>query len=226
MRPHLRCFIQNIQHLIQTQLFFLFQRLDQMRGWRVNTGGRGAGSTNLLAKLIGANGLTREDLEHLVEDLPGATLDEAAVIAHARKGLAPLLQAFAQLGEPRARLLVAGRAARKELPPGVTPLGYVDDMPALYAAADWTVLPSRYEPFGLVIAESLACGTPAIIGREAGVAELMSDADGLLLDEISAPAILATLRQACAAPQRVAPGFITAHGLDLAAHIAALKACV
>ncbi len=144
---------------------------------------------------------------------------------HARKGLAPLLDAFAQLDEPRARLLVAGRAARRELPPRVTPLGYVDDMPALYAAADWTVLPSRYEPFGLVIAESLACGTPAIVPRAAGVAELMDADDGLLLDEISAPAILAALRLACAAPRRLAPGFIARHGLDLAAHVAALKQC-
>ncbi len=39
------------------------ERLDQMRGWRVNTGGRGAGSTNLLSKLISANGLNREDLK-------------------------------------------------------------------------------------------------------------------------------------------------------------------
>ncbi|WP_428380615.1 glycosyltransferase family 4 protein [Nevskia ramosa] len=144
---------------------------------------------------------------------------------HARKGLGPLLDAFAQLDEPRARLLVAGRAARKELPPRVTPLGYVDDMPALYAAADWTVLPSRYEPFGLVIAESLACGTPAIVGREAGVAELMDADDGLKLDEISPSAILAALRLACAAPHRVAPGFVARHGLGLAAHIAALKQC-
>ncbi|WP_273452327.1 glycosyltransferase family 4 protein, partial [Nevskia ramosa] len=144
---------------------------------------------------------------------------------HARKGLGPLLDAFAQLGEPRARLLVAGRAARKELPPRVRPLGYVDDMPALYAAADWTILPSRYEPFGLVIAESLACGTPAIVGRDAGVAELMDADDGLKLDEISPPAILAALRLACAAPHRVAPGFVARHGLGLAAHIAALKQC-
>ncbi|MEI6721261.1 MAG: TAXI family TRAP transporter solute-binding subunit [Betaproteobacteria bacterium] len=39
------------------------ERLDQLRGWRVNTGGRGAGSTNLLSKLISANGLNREDLK-------------------------------------------------------------------------------------------------------------------------------------------------------------------
>ncbi|MBA4284319.1 MAG: hypothetical protein C0434_02150 [Xanthomonadaceae bacterium] len=144
---------------------------------------------------------------------------------HARKGLAPLLDAFVQLDDPRARLLVAGRAARKALPPRVTPLGYVDDMPALYAATDWTVLPSRYEPFGLVIAESLACGTPAIIGADAGVAELMGPADGITLPEISPAAILAALKAACAAPHRVSPGFISRHGLSLAEHIDALKHC-
>ncbi len=159
----------------------------------------------------------------------GVKPDEIAFVFpsmdHARKGLAPLLDAFAQLDDPRARLLVAGRAARKALPPRVTPLGYVDDMPALYAAADWTVLPSRYEPFGLVIAESLACGTPAIIGADAGVAELMGPDDGIRLPEISADAILAALKQACAAPQRVPAGFIARHGLSLADHIAALKRC-
>jgi TRAP-type uncharacterized transport system substrate-binding protein len=39
------------------------ERLDQMRGWRVNTGGRGAGSTNLYTKLLGASGLTRDDVK-------------------------------------------------------------------------------------------------------------------------------------------------------------------
>ena len=38
------------------------ERLDQVRGWRVNTGGRGAGSSNLFAKLLNANGLEREDV--------------------------------------------------------------------------------------------------------------------------------------------------------------------
>ena len=144
---------------------------------------------------------------------------------HARKGLSPLLDAFAQLDNDHARLLVAGRAARKALPARVTPLGYVDDMPALYAAADWTVLPSRYEPFGLVIAESLACGTPAIIGADAGVAELMGPDDGITLPEISADAILTALQAACATRHRVPPGFITRHGLSLGDHIAALKHC-
>ncbi len=39
------------------------ERLDQMRGWRVNAGERGAGSTNLLLKLLNANGLERADIK-------------------------------------------------------------------------------------------------------------------------------------------------------------------
>jgi D-inositol-3-phosphate glycosyltransferase len=35
-----------------------------------------------------------------------------------------------------------------------------DHLPHYYAAADFLVLPSQYESFGLVVLESLACGTP------------------------------------------------------------------
>ncbi|HWF38525.1 MAG TPA: glycosyltransferase family 4 protein [Candidatus Acidoferrales bacterium] len=37
-----------------------------------------------------------------------------------------------------------------------------DLLPALYNAADFAVFPSVYEPFGYVVAEALACGTPVI----------------------------------------------------------------
>ena len=37
-----------------------------------------------------------------------------------------------------------------------------DDLPALYRAADFSVCPSLYEPFGYVVAEAIACGTPVI----------------------------------------------------------------
>jgi glycosyltransferase involved in cell wall biosynthesis len=36
------------------------------------------------------------------------------------------------------------------------------ELPLFYNAADFTVCPSLYEPFGYVVAEALACGTPAI----------------------------------------------------------------
>lgn len=144
---------------------------------------------------------------------------------HEIKGLAPLLEAFVALAAPKARLLVAGRVARGSLPPGVVSLGYVDDMPSLFAAADWTVLPSRYEAFGLVIAESLACGTPAIVARVAGAAELMGQADGYRLDRVDAAGILEALRAALAAPRRAPDDFVARHGLALVTHIEALKRC-
>ncbi len=52
------------------------------------------------------------------------------------------------------------------------------EMPVLYNAADFMVCPSRYEPFGLVVAESLACGTPVI--ASSGGASRLFLADGRL----------------------------------------------
>jgi len=37
-----------------------------------------------------------------------------------------------------------------------------DDIPYLYSAADFSVCPSRYDPFALVVAEALSCGIPVI----------------------------------------------------------------
>lgn len=37
-----------------------------------------------------------------------------------------------------------------------------DQLPLLYNAADFSVCPSLFEPFGYVVAESLACGTPVV----------------------------------------------------------------
>jgi len=42
-------------------------------------------------------------------------------------------------------------------------------MPAIYSAADVTVMPSYHETFGLVAVESLACGTPVVATRAGGL---------------------------------------------------------
>jgi D-inositol-3-phosphate glycosyltransferase len=44
------------------------------------------------------------------------------------------------------------------------------DLPDYYRAADFLVLPSHYESFGLVVLEALACGTPVVATR-VGVVE-------------------------------------------------------
>ncbi len=55
------------------------------------------------------------------------------------------------------------------------------DLASLYDEADFTVLSSRYETFGTVIVESLACGTP-VISTPVGIApEVINDKNGILV---------------------------------------------
>lgn len=49
-------------------------------------------------------------------------------------------------------------------------------MPAVYRAADYLLSTSRWEGYGLPIAEALACGTPALLPGDLAVAsELIAD---------------------------------------------------
>lgn len=61
---------------------------------------------------------------------------------------------------------------------------------SFYRAADWLLSTSRWEGFGLAIAESLACGTPVLLPADLGTApELLADGGGLTYadaDELAA----------------------------------------
>lgn len=62
----------------------------------------------------------------------------------------------------------------------VTFLGFLNQtqLPAVYASADVLVLPSAHEPFGLVVNEAFACGTPAVVSRACGAAgDLVRDGE-------------------------------------------------
>ncbi|MFI6603801.1 glycosyltransferase family 4 protein [Nonomuraea sp. NPDC050536] len=51
-----------------------------------------------------------------------------------------------------------------------------DDLPAVYRSSDYLLSTSRWEGFGLAIAEALACGVPALLPAELGTAaELIVD---------------------------------------------------
>lgn len=57
------------------------------------------------------------------------------------------------------------------------------DLPGFYRAAEALVSKSRWEGFGLAIAEALACGTPALLPAELGTArELLASGGGRTYD--------------------------------------------
>ena len=118
-----------------------------------------------------------------------------------RKGLAQAIGALAEVDD--ARLWVVGGddpqpyaelAARLGVGERVHFAGHQEDVAAWLRAADALVFPTSYEPFGLVILEALACGTPVVTSRLAGAAELVTDGrEGFLLDN---PADMAELAAA------------------------------
>src|SRR4030042_2392648 len=58
-------------------------------------------------------------------------------------------------------------------------LGLVEQemLPFFYSAADICVVPSYYETFGLVVLESLACGTPVVATQVGGVGDVIRNGE-------------------------------------------------
>ncbi|MFW6060723.1 MAG: glycosyltransferase family 4 protein [Phycisphaeraceae bacterium] len=102
----------------------------------------------------------------------GATVFLFAAMDPRRKGFEPLLAATRRLADEERELVVllAGAieypqhraVADAGLSGHVRFVGPTQRMPALYAAADVTVLPTFYDPASKVVIESLMMGTPAI----------------------------------------------------------------
>jgi glycogen(starch) synthase len=105
------------------------------------------------------------------------------------KGVHTLLDALPAVRRrvPGVRLVIAGRGSkvdemraqvrRLRLGRAVTFAGWLPEaeLHALVAAADCAVVPSLYEPSGLVALEAAALGTPLAVARTGGLAEFVVD---------------------------------------------------
>jgi glycosyltransferase involved in cell wall biosynthesis len=66
------------------------------------------------------------------------------------------------------------------------------------ASADWLVLPSAAENFGIAVAEALAAGTPVIVSPQVAVADLVATAGAGLVCPSEPAALAETLATALA----------------------------
>jgi glycosyltransferase involved in cell wall biosynthesis len=111
-----------------------------------------------------------------------------------RKGVTHLIDAFRQVvdGCPRARLRIVGdgvarpalqeQVAALDLGRHVEFLGARLEIPELMNGFDVFVLPSLWEPFGLVIAEAMACAKPVVATQVGGIPEIVEhERTGLLV---------------------------------------------
>lgn len=121
-----------------------------------------------------------------------------------------LLRAFATLAEPDAYLVFAGDGALRSgleseasslgISDRVRFLGFVNQsgLPDVYAASDILVLPSEYEPFGLVVNEAMLCRCPVIVSDQVGAKfDLVRESEtGYVFPVGDVDALAAVLRRA------------------------------
>jgi len=126
---------------------------------------------------------------------------EPLVVAWGRvqyeKGFQVLVRAIAELRTqlPEVRCIIAGRGSYlPELQSqvdveGVGDIvdlaGFVpdDELKATLQRASCVIIPSLYEPFGIVALEGMAAGAPTIVARTGGLAEIVDGTDAGLLFE-------------------------------------------
>jgi starch synthase len=142
---------------------------------------------------VGA-GANFDELPSVTAPAPGAPTVLFVGRDFRRKGGDVLLEAFrfVRTRVPDARLVVAGTdEAQRE--PGVEVLGTIrgrEALARLYEHATVFCLPSRFEPYGLVLLEAMAHGLPCVATRGDAFPEIVEDGrTGLLVPHDDASAL-------------------------------------
>jgi len=119
-----------------------------------------------------------------------------------KKGYEDLVRAFQRVlqQQPGARLIIGGDGQEKDkllalvdglnLAQQISFSGWIDDVSQFLAQGSVFVLPSRNEPFGIVLLEVMASGLPIVTTKTGGAIEILSD-DTAYFAELENPASLA-----------------------------------
>jgi glycosyltransferase involved in cell wall biosynthesis len=127
-----------------------------------------------------------------------------------------LLRAFALASAPGAHLVFAGdgplaaalesQAADLGVRNRVHFLGFVNQsqLPAVYCASDLLVLPSDYEPFGVVVNEAMLCARAVAVSDRVGAGrDLVSPETGFVFPVGDIDALAAVLSEAASDPRKL-----------------------
>ncbi len=136
------------------------------------------------------------------------------------KGIFELLDAYSRLGDgerSRLGLVIAGDGALRSAleqracairPGSVRFTGFTqrEQLAELYALAEALVFPTHTDPWGLVVNEAMACGSPIIASEVAGcVADLVRDEDnGFVVPPRDGTRLLSAMRKVLSSPKRAA----------------------
>jgi len=125
----------------------------------------------------------------------------AGDIATPRKNLDVVLGALALRPSLHLAIVGGGQSKRHRYEKEIDALGLRSrihmlglrhgDYAEIVCAADAFVLPSHYEPFGLVVLEAMASGVPTIVSREVGASEAIRPGSGIVLEDRNDPKCLA-----------------------------------
>lgn len=76
------------------------------------------------------------------------------------------------------------------------------ELPLWLCAADAVAIPSRYEGFGLVALEALACARPVVLSRVGGLPEVVPEGAGVFVEPQDPDALAASLLSVISSPER------------------------
>jgi|LakMenEpi03Aug12_release.lakeMendotaPanAssembly.Ray.scaffolds.fasta_scaffold00945_51 glycosyltransferase involved in cell wall biosynthesis len=141
-------------------------------------------------------------------------LDALALLRGRQPNASWLLQ-IAGDGDPSYLSSLRQRARRLQIDEHLQWLGYVEGERKWHTldAADWFVLPSASENFGIAAIEALAAGTPVILSTGVAVAEAITAAEAGRLCDPEPYALSLVLEESLAGP----PAAMRAAAIDLAA---------
>lgn len=114
--------------------------------------------------------------------------------SHTRKGY-NLLESYFSTSDLPIHLAVVGRPLSRTAS-NITYYGHHNDILPFYQAADFTIMASTYEPFGLVAIESIQSGTPIIVSDKLGASEVIDESVKLIFESGNIKDLDLVIRQA------------------------------